>query len=76
MRPSSSQPILITGGHVIDPGRSSGMVGGLLDAGRGAARGAHVKAPSRTTTTDAQGRIVPAAFGAPPVPVREPVLRS
>ena len=72
MRPSSSQPILITGGHVIDPGRFNGRADVLIDAGRVVAVEPHLKAPSGATKIDAKGRLVLPGFVDLHVHFREP----
>src|SRR6478609_10833909 len=72
MKPLSNQPILITGGHVIDPGRFNGVADVLIDAGRIVAVGAHLKAPTGATKIDATGRLVLPGFIDLHVHFREP----
>ncbi|OAI43817.1 dihydroorotase [Nitrospira sp. SCGC AG-212-E16] len=72
MKPLSSQHILITGGHVIDPGRFNGVADVLIDAGRIVAVGPHLKAPAGATKVDAKGRLVLPGFVDLHVHFREP----
>ncbi len=72
MKPSSSQQILITGGHVIDPGRFNGVADVLIDAGRIVAVGPQLKAPAGATKIDAKGRLVLPGFVDLHVHFREP----
>jgi dihydroorotase len=72
MKPSSNQPILITGGHVIDPGRFNGLADVLIDAGRIIAVGPRLKAPAGSTKIDATGRLVLPGFVDLHVHFREP----
>lgn len=72
MKPSSNQPILITGGHVIDPGRFNGVADVLIDAGRIVAVGPQLKAPAGATKIDAKGRLVLPGFVDLHVHFREP----
>jgi dihydroorotase len=72
MKPSSSQQILITGGHVIDPGRFNGVADVLIDAGRIVAVGPQLKSPAGATKIDAKGRLVLPGFVDLHVHFREP----
>ena len=72
MKPSPNQPILIAGGHVIDPGRFNGVADVLIDAGRVVAVGPHLKAPAGATKIDAKGRLVLPGFVDLHVHFREP----
>ena len=72
MKPSSNQPILITGGHVIEPGRFNGLADVLIDAGRIIAVGPRLKAPAGSTKIDATGRLVLPGFVDLHVHFREP----
>jgi len=72
MKPSSNQPILIAGGHVIDPGRFNGVADVLLDAGRIVAVGPQLKSPAGATKIDAKGRLVLPGFVDLHVHFREP----
>ena len=64
--------ILITGGHIIDPGRFNGLGDVLIEQGRIAAIGAHVKAPSGATRISATGLTVVPGFVDLHVHFREP----
>jgi dihydroorotase len=72
MKPSSNQPILIAGGHVIDPGRFNGVADVLIDAGRIVAVGPQLKSPAGATKIDAKGRLVLPGFVDLHVHFREP----
>lgn len=72
MKPSSSQQILITGGHVIDPGRFNDVADVLIDAGRIVAVGPQLKSPAGATKIDAKGRLVLPGFVDLHVHFREP----
>jgi len=72
MKQSSNQQILITGGHVIDPGRFNGVADVLIDEGRVAAVGPHLKVPAGATKIDATGRLVLPGFVDLHVHFREP----
>jgi dihydroorotase len=72
MKPMSSQHILITGGHVIDPGRFNGVADVLIDAGRVVAVGPNLKAPAGAAKIDATGRLVLPGFVDLHVHFREP----
>jgi len=72
MKPSSNQPIFITGGHVIDPGRFNGVADVLIDEGRVAAVGPRLKVPAGATKIDATGRLVLPGFVDLHVHFREP----
>lgn len=64
--------ILITGGHIIDPGRFNGVGEVLIDQGRIAAVGSTVEAPSHATRISAKGRLVVPGFVDLHVHFREP----
>ena len=72
MKPSSSQHIFITGGHVIDPGRFNDVADVLINAGRIVAVGPHLKAPAGATKIEASGRLVLPGFVDLHVHFREP----
>src|SRR5574342_329219 len=72
MKPSSNQPILIAGGHVIDPGRFNGLADVLIDEGRIVAVGPRLKVPAGATKIDATGRLVLPGFVDLHVHFREP----
>ncbi len=72
MKQSSNQQILITGGHVIDPGRFNGVADVLTDEGRVVAVGPHLKASAGATKIDATGRLVLPGFVDLHVHFREP----
>ena len=72
MKPLSDQTILITGGHVIDPGRFSGMADVLIDDGRIIAVGSQLKVPAGVTKIDATGQLVLPGFVDLHVHFREP----
>jgi dihydroorotase len=54
----STQPILIKGGHIIDPNRYIGVGDLLIDQGKIAAVGPTLAAPSGSTTIQGDGRLV------------------
>lgn len=58
MNTSSNAPILIRGGHVIDPGRVNGVADVLIEGGKIAAVGWNVSAPRAAAVIDATGRLV------------------
>lgn len=58
MNNSINVPILIRGGHVIDPGRVNGMADVLIEGGKIAAVGRNVSAPRAAAVIDATGRLV------------------
>ena len=72
MKESPNQQILITGGHVIDPGQFNGVADVLIDEGRIVAVGPHLKAPAGAATIDATGRLVLPGFVDLHVHFREP----
>ena len=72
MKQSSNRKILITGGHVIDPGRFNGVADVLIDEGRVVEVGPHLKAPAGATKIDATGRLVLPGFVDLHVHFREP----
>ncbi len=72
MKQSSNRKILITGGHVIDPGQFNGVADVLIDEGRVVAVGPHLKAPAGVTKIDATGRLVLPGFVDLHVHFREP----
>jgi len=65
-------PILIKGGHVVDPGRFSGMGDVLIDEGKIVAVGPDLQAPAGCTMIDAQGLLVLPGFVDLHVHFREP----
>ena len=65
-------PILIKGGHVVDPGRFSGTGDVLIDEGKITAVGPNLQAPVGCTTIDAQGLLVLPGFVDLHVHFREP----
>jgi len=72
MKQSSNQQVLITGGHVIDPGRFNGVADLLIDEGRVVAVGPHLKVPAGAKKIDATGRLVLPGFVDLHVHFREP----
>ncbi len=64
--------ILISGGHIIDPGRFNGVGDLLIDQGKVVAVGSNVKAPSGATRISAAGRVVAPGFVDLHVHFREP----
>ena len=64
--------ILITGGHVIDPGRFNGVAEVLIDQGRVVAVAPTLKAPPGATKIDAKGKLVLPGFVDLHVHFREP----
>jgi dihydroorotase len=72
MKPSSNQPMLITGGHVIDPGRFNGLADVLIDEGRVIAVGPHLTVSAGAKRIDATGRLVLPGFVDLHVHFREP----
>jgi len=72
MKLTPNQPILIAGGHVIDPGRFNGVADVLIDEGRVVAVGPRLKAPAGCTKIDAVGRLVLPGFVDLHVHFREP----
>jgi len=72
MQQSANQKILIIGGHVIDPGRINGIADVLIDEGRVAAVGPHLKVPAGATKIDATGQLVLPGFVDLHVHFREP----
>lgn len=65
-------PILIKGGHVVDPGRFSGMGDVLIDEGKIVAVGPDLQAPAGCAMIDAQGLLVLPGFVDLHVHFREP----
>jgi len=72
MKQTANRKILIMGGHVIDPGRINGVADVLIDEGRVAALGPHLKIPAGATKIDATGRLVLPGFVDLHVHFREP----
>ena len=72
MKQSANQKVIIMGGHVIDPGRVNGVADVLIDEGRVAAVGPHLKVPAGATKIDATGRLVLPGFVDLHVHFREP----
>lgn len=64
--------ILISGGHIIDPGRFNGVGDLLIDQGKVVAVGSNVKAPAGATRISAAGRVVAPGFVDLHVHFREP----
>ncbi|MDF0643675.1 MAG: dihydroorotase [Nitrospira sp.] len=64
--------LLITGGHIIDPGRFNGVGEVLIDQGRIAAVGSTVETPSHAARISAKGRLVVPGFVDLHVHFREP----
>jgi len=64
--------ILISGGHIIDPGRFNGTGDLLIEHGRIIAIGSDVKAPADATRISARGRLVVPGFVDLHVHFREP----
>jgi dihydroorotase len=64
--------ILITGGHIIDPGRFNGLGDVLIEHGRIVAVGTHVDGPAGVTRISATGLIVVPGFVDLHVHFREP----
>ena len=64
--------LLITGGHIIDPGRFNGVGDLLIDHGKIVAVGSDVKAPSGVKKISAKGRLVVPGFVDLHVHFREP----
>ena len=72
MKPSSNRQVLISGGHVIDPGRFNGLADVLIDEGRVVAVGPGLRASTGATKIDAKGRLVLPGFVDLHVHFREP----
>ncbi len=72
MNTSSNAPILIRGGHVIDPGRVNGVADVLIEGGKIAAVGRNVSAPRAAAVIDATGLLVLPGFVDLHVHLREP----
>ena len=64
--------ILITGGHVVDPGRFVGIADVLIQDGKIAAVGVNLSAPAGSTTIQAAGKLVLPGFVDVHVHFREP----
>ena len=65
-------PILIKGGHIIDPGRFVGTGDVLIDRGKVVAVGSNLSGPAGSTTIQASGRLVLPGFVDLHVHFREP----
>ncbi|TKB75481.1 MAG: dihydroorotase [Nitrospira sp.] len=72
MKSSSNGQILISGGHVIDPGRLNGLADVLIEEGRVVAVGPGLRASAGATKIDATGRLVLPGFVDLHVHFREP----
>jgi dihydroorotase len=72
MKSSSNRQILISGGHVIDPGRLNGLADVLIEDGRVVAVGPGLRASTGATKIDATGRLVLPGFVDLHVHFREP----
>jgi len=68
----TTMALLITEGHIIDPGRYDGVGEVLIDQGRIVAIGSAVEAPSDVTRISAKGRLVVPGFVDLHVHFREP----
>ncbi len=65
-------PIVITGGHIIDPGRFVGIGDLVIDKAKIVAVGAGISVPSGTLTIQARGKLVLPGFVDLHVHLREP----
>ena len=72
MKSSSNGQILISGGHVIDPGRLNGLADVLIEEGRVVAVGPGLRASTGAMKIDATGRLVLPGFVDLHVHFREP----
>jgi dihydroorotase len=72
MTSSSNRQILISGGHVIDPGRLNGLADVLIEEGQVVAVGPDLRASTGATKIDATGRLVLPGFVDLHVHFREP----